>query len=90
MMHRNLTFLETLSGFINHVVFEKAGGPTTFDIVTIAVWESPEAIAAAGEKVRTYYHSIGFDLPAMLTRFGISASSACRPPFRPCCQPNHD
>jgi hypothetical protein len=73
-MHRNLTFLQTLPGFLNHMVFEKTDGPTTFNIVTVAVWESPEAIAAASQKVRAYYQSIGFDLPATLTRLGITAS----------------
>src|SRR5215475_5775930 len=35
-MHRNLAFLEKLPGFMNHMVFEKTSGPTTFDIVTVA------------------------------------------------------
>ncbi|MDB4955806.1 MAG: hypothetical protein JWO36_3375 [Myxococcales bacterium] len=73
-MDRNLAFIKTLHGFMSHAVFEKASGPTTFDIITIAVWESPEAIAAAGEKVRAYYQSIGFDLPGQLARLGITAS----------------
>ncbi len=73
-MHRNLTFLKTMAGFNHHMVFEKTNGPTTFDIVTIAVWDSPEAIAAATEKVRAYYQSIGFDMPAVLGRLGIAAS----------------
>ena len=73
-MRRNLAFLEKLPGFRGHTVFEKTSGPTTFDIVTIAVWESPEAIARAGEKVRAYYQSIGFDMPAMLARWGVTAA----------------
>jgi heme-degrading monooxygenase HmoA len=73
-MRRNLNFLQTLSGFLNHMVFEKANGPTDFNLVTIAVWESAEAIAAAGEKVRAYYQSIGFDVQATLARLGITAS----------------
>ena len=73
-MHRNLAFLEGLPGFLDHMVFEKTQGQTTLDIVTIAVWESPEAIAAAGDKVRAYYKSIGFDMPAMMSRLGITAS----------------
>ena len=73
-MHRNLAFIAKLPGFMSHMVFEKTSGPTTFDIVTIAVWESPEAIAAAGEKVRAYYKSIGFDMQATLARLGITAS----------------
>jgi len=73
-MHRNLAFLETVPGFVSHMVFEKTSGPTTFDIVTIAVWDSADAIAAAGDKVRAYYQSIGFDMPAVLARLGITAA----------------
>jgi heme-degrading monooxygenase HmoA len=74
VMHRNLAFIETLPGFLGHVVFEKTTGPSTFDIVTFAVWESSEAMAAAGEKVRAYYKSIGFDMPATLARWGVTAA----------------
>ena len=73
-MRRNLAFIETLAGFQGHVVFEKTGGPTTFDIVTIAVWESSDSLAKAGEKVRAHYQSIGFDMPAMLARWNVTAS----------------
>jgi Antibiotic biosynthesis monooxygenase len=73
-IHPNLAFISTLPGFMNHLVFEKTSGPTTFEIVTIAVWESEEAIAAAAEKVRAYYLSMGFDMPAMVARLGITAS----------------
>ena len=73
-MRRNLAFIEALPGFINHMVFEKTNGPTDFNIVTIAVWESPRAVAAASEKVRAYYESIGFDIKATLARLGVEAS----------------
>jgi heme-degrading monooxygenase HmoA len=72
-MHRNLAFLTTLPGFVGHVVFEKAAGPSTFNIVTIATWESREAQEAAGARVREYYQRIGFDLPAALSRWGVKA-----------------
>ena len=73
-MHRNRAFIGTLPGFVNHMVFEKTSGPSTFDIVTVTVWESPEAIAAASEKVRAYYQSIGLDLPRMFERLDVNAS----------------
>jgi heme-degrading monooxygenase HmoA len=73
-MRRNLAFLKTLPGFEGHMVFEKTSGPTSFGIVTIAVWKSPEAVTNAGEKVRAYYQSIGFDMQAMIARTGITAS----------------
>src|SRR5215813_6356786 len=61
-MHRNLQFIE------------KQPGPTTFDIVTIAVWDSQASIDAASANVRAYYKEIGFDMPAMMSRLGITAS----------------
>jgi heme oxygenase (mycobilin-producing) len=72
-MRRNLAFLETVPGFSGHMVFDKAGGPSTFDIVTIAVWESRQALDDAGAQVRAYYQRIGFDLPAALSRWGVRA-----------------
>jgi heme-degrading monooxygenase HmoA len=72
-MRRNLTFLNTLPGFMGHLVFEKAAGPSTFNIVTIAVWESPEAQDNAGTHVRAYYESIGFDPSRELARWGVKA-----------------
>ena len=72
LMHSNLAFIRTLPGFGGHLVFEKASGPTNFNIVTIAVWENPEAIRAAGEKVHAHYQSVGLDLPATLTRLGVA------------------
>ena len=72
-MRRNLAFIETLPGFLGHVAFEKTGGPTTLNVVTIAVWEDKEAVDKAGEQVRAYYGRIGFDMPAMLARWGVKA-----------------
>jgi hypothetical protein len=71
-LHRN--DLQTLPGFLNHMVFEKADGPTEFNLITIAIWESRDAISAAADRVRSYYQSIGFDVPATLARLGITAS----------------
>ena len=72
-MRRNLPFIETLPGFLGHVVFEKAGGPTVFNVATIAVWESTQALDAAGAEVRAYYQKTGFDMPEMVSRLGIKA-----------------
>jgi heme-degrading monooxygenase HmoA len=72
-MHRNLAFLETLPGFRGHLVLEKTDGPSAFNVATIAVWQSREAIDAAGAKVRAYYESIGFDAAALMSRLGIKA-----------------
>lgn len=70
-MQRNMAFIEKLPGFLGHVVFEKAGGPTTFNLTTMAVWESKDAYERAGEEVRAHYRRIGFDPPATLARWGV-------------------
>ena len=72
-MRRNLAFLNTVPGFLGHMVFEKADGPSAFNIVTLAVWETREALDNAAAKVRAYYQSIGFDPPAELSRWGVRA-----------------
>ncbi len=72
-IRRNMAFVETLPGFRGHVVLEKASGPTTFNVVTIAAWESSEALDKAGVEVGTHYQKIGFDRSAMLARWGAKA-----------------
>ena len=73
-MHENAALLATLPGFRGHTVFEKTSGPTTFNIVTIAAWDSAEAMKAAGDKVREHYQKIGFDMQATIARWGVAAS----------------
>lgn len=70
---RNLAFLATLPGFRGHLVFRKTGGASRFDVVTIAVWESREALDAAGSAVRAYYQRIGFDRAEALARWRVSS-----------------
>ena len=71
-MRRNLAFIETLPGFRGHVVLEKTTGPAAFNVVTIATWESNEALEKAGVEVRSYYQKIGFDASAALARWGAT------------------
>jgi heme-degrading monooxygenase HmoA len=73
-MHENAAFLESLPGFKGHLVFEKTAGPTTFNIVTIAVWENVEAMKHAAEEVQEHYRKIGFDMQAAIARWGVTAS----------------
>ena len=70
-MLRNLAFIQTLPGFRGHLVFEKVSGPSTFNITTIAAWESPEAIEKATVEVHAYYDRIGFDPRELTARLGI-------------------
>jgi hypothetical protein len=72
-MHRSLNFLKTLPGYRGHLTFEKTGGPGAFNVATMAVWESKEAVDSAAVTVRAYYQSIGFDAGELMARLGIRA-----------------
>jgi hypothetical protein len=72
-VERNAAFIKTQPGFRWHVVFDKVTGNSTFNVVTIAAWESAEAVKNAGSQVRAYYESIGFNPPEMMARLGITA-----------------
>lgn len=72
-MQRNLAFIQTLPGFVGHLVFDKASGPSTFNIVTVAAWESPNAIEKAIRAVRQYYEEIGFNPAEATARWGVAA-----------------
>jgi hypothetical protein len=72
-MHRNMAFISALPGFLGHVAFEKAGGPTPFNVATVAVWESKGAFDKASAEVVAYYRRIEFDMPATLARWGVKA-----------------
>lgn len=81
-MQRNFAFIQTLPGFQCHLVFEKASGPSTFNVVTVAVWESPEAIEKAIVAKRDYYEKIVSTQPPRQPS-GVShlrwVSSTCSP-----------
>ncbi|RKH09454.1 hypothetical protein D7V97_16465 [Corallococcus sp. CA053C] len=72
-MQRNFAFIQTLPGFQGHVVFEKTGGPGSFNIATIAVWESQDAIDKAVAEVGAFYKKNGINMPALLAQHGIKA-----------------
>jgi hypothetical protein len=71
-MHRNFAFIKTLPGFLWHFVFEKSSGPSRFNVVTIAAWESADAINNAVSAVRQYYQKIGFDPVAATAKWGVA------------------
>ncbi len=71
-MRRNMDFIRALPGFRGHVAYEKRQGDGPYDIVTVATWESREALERAGVEVRAYYQRIGFDMPGTLKRWGVT------------------
>ncbi|AKU92583.1 antibiotic biosynthesis monooxygenase family protein [Vulgatibacter incomptus] len=72
-MRRSLAFLQTQPGFRGHVAFSKLGGPTKFQYVTIAVWESQAAFEHAKDAMKVYAKEIGFDAAAKLAEWGAEA-----------------
>ena len=72
-MNRSMAFLRTLPGCRGHQVFMKSAGPSHLDVITMATWESQEAVDRAGERVRAYYRGIGFDPAASMARWGVKA-----------------
>ncbi len=69
-MRRNREYIRTLEGFRGDAVLVRKQGES-FDIATIAVWESPAAIARAKDQVAAFYQRIGFDMPATIARWGV-------------------
>jgi quinol monooxygenase YgiN len=72
-MNRSLAFLRTLPGFRGHAVYVKSAGPSRFDVITVATWESQQAVDRASEQVRAYYGRIGFDPQAAMAGWGVKA-----------------
>lgn len=69
-------FLRTLPGFVWDAILEQSGGPGEFNIVTIAVWDSPEVVEAARKMATARYEEIGFNPQELITRLGIKADMA--------------
>ena len=70
-MRRNREYIRTLEGFRGDAVLLRKQGES-FDIATIAVWDSPAAIAQAKEQVAAFYQRIGFDMPEAMARWGVT------------------
>lgn len=72
-VHSIHEFLRTLPGFVQEVVLEQTGGPGTFNLITIVVWDSSEAMALAKQQADERYRETGFKPAEFLKRLGIEA-----------------
>lgn len=70
-MNINRNLLKTLPGFIEDTAYEKTAGDSKFNYITIAVWESEEAITNAKKTVASQYEKEGFNLPEFIMENGI-------------------
>ncbi|HEX2670750.1 MAG TPA: ester cyclase [Polyangiaceae bacterium] len=79
-MRRNREYIRTLAGFRGDAVLARKQGES-FDIATIAVWESPAALARAKDQAAAFYQRIGFDMPAAIASWGVTLQrSICEAP----------
>ena len=79
-MRRNREYIRTLEGFRGDAVLVRKQGES-FDIATIAVWDSPAAIAQAKDRVAAFYERIGFDMRAAIASWGVTLQrSICEAP----------
>lgn len=60
-------------GFVRDFVLEQAAGPDGFNLVTMAEWDSQEAIEAAKAAVAEVHRQIGFDPREVFGLLGIRA-----------------
>lgn len=68
----NRGFIKQLPGFIRDAAYEYTDDNGNLIFVTVAEWESREALGKAKEAVQEEYKQQGFDMPAMLKRLHIT------------------
>ncbi len=71
-VRQNRSFIKTLPGFIEDHAYESIDENGDLIFVTIAVWESMNALKAAKETVQTEYKKQGFDMPSFLQQLQIT------------------
>jgi hypothetical protein len=65
--------LAQLPGFVRDVLLEQSAGPDEINLVTMAEWESQEAVEKAKAMVGELHRQMGFEPRAMMARLGIRA-----------------
>jgi heme-degrading monooxygenase HmoA len=70
-MQINRNFIKTLPGFIEDKAYKCIESSNTLMYITMAIWESAEAIQNARNAVQAEYQREGFDMRAMLERLDI-------------------
>lgn len=75
-MNISRTMLRTLPGFIEDHAYEKTAGESKFNYITVATWESEEAISNAKKLVNARYAEEGFDLAEFIKQNRITMERA--------------
>lgn len=68
----NRNFIKELPGFVEDQVYERSDEAGNLIVITIAVWESGDAIKKAKEAVQAEYQKQGFNLQDILKRLHIT------------------
>lgn len=69
----NRSFIATLPGFIEDVVYEYTDNNDNSICITVARWENLDAMNKAKEAVQAEYKREGFDPAELIKRLNISA-----------------
>lgn len=69
-------FLRRQPGLVESRLLRESGGPGVFNFVSIAVWESAEAVAAARDAMVAYQKSIHFNPDEFRAKMNIEADVA--------------
>lgn len=72
-MNYNRNFIKRLPGFIEDAAYEQMEENGKVNVITVAVWESHEALRKAKEAVQAEYKRIGFNPPELLTRLNVTS-----------------
>jgi heme-degrading monooxygenase HmoA len=70
-MKLNRDFIKNVPGFAGDHVYEQTDENGDFILVTVATWQSDEALKNAKEAVQREYQRINFNPPEMLNRLHI-------------------
>ena len=68
--------LRTLPGFVRDAILEKPGGPNEVIILTIAEWDSTEAIENARKVIQDRRAETGFEPQEFMAKLGITPELA--------------
>ncbi len=71
-MNTSRSFLRSLPGFIEEMAYEQTGEDGNVHVVTLAIWESEEAIQKARAAVQAEYSRTGFRPAEMFARLNIT------------------
>ena len=66
-------FLRTLPSFVQDLVLEQSGGPGSFNLITIVIWDNAEAMASAKQRADERYQETGFKPAEFLKELEIEA-----------------